>query len=131
MSANRPLRIVEVEDRRDRDDIHVGIVKGFQRSHVAPVERFFFVLIYKIEGVDAVIVHHLGQNIFAEVVAGIGILGIFQQHRDEDVGVEDVNSHGAGNLCGIVGRTDIGLLRLFEEASDTAVAVDFHHTETV
>ena len=42
VGADGPVLIVEIEDGRDRDQIHVGFVVGFERADVAPVERFFF-----------------------------------------------------------------------------------------
>src|SRR5579872_319431 len=93
VGADRPGLIVQIEDRRDRNDIHVGFVVGFERAHVAPVERLFFVFVDKVVGVDAIVVDHFGQNIFAEIVAGYGILGILQQRGDENIGVEEVNAH--------------------------------------
>ena len=45
VGADRPLFVVQVEDRRHRHQVHVGFVKCLQCSYVAPVERFFLILI--------------------------------------------------------------------------------------
>jgi hypothetical protein len=79
MGTDRLGLVIQIEDRRDRHHVHVGFVIGFERAHVAPVERFLLVLVDEIEGVDPVIVDHLRQDIFPEVVAGAIILGVFQQ----------------------------------------------------
>src|SRR5580704_3543034 len=77
VSANGPVVVVEVEDGRDGDDIHVGFVVGLERAYVAPVESFFFVFVDEVVGEDAVVGDHLGQNVFAEVVAGGLVLRVF------------------------------------------------------
>ena len=59
----------------------------------------------------------------------LGILRILQQHRNEDVGIEDIDAHRGRNLCRIVGRAQISLLRLFLEADDPAVAIDLDHSK--
>ena len=99
VGADRPVGVVQVEHRRHRHDVHVGFVVGLQRPHVAPVERFLLVLVDEIVGVNAVLVDHLGQNVFAEVVAGIRIFRILQQHRNEHVGVEQINAHRCRKPC--------------------------------
>ena len=131
MGADRPLRVVQVEHRRDRDNIHVGFVKRFQRSHISPVECLLLVLVYKVERVHAVFVHHLGQDVFAKIVAGVRVFGIFKQHRNEDIRIEDVNAHGSGNHCGIVGRTNIRLPRLLQKAGNPAIAVNFDNAKAI
>src|SRR5581483_1474562 len=93
VGADQPLGVVQVENGGHGNDIHVGFVVGLEGAHVAPVERLFLVLVHEVEGEDAVVVDHLGKNIFAEIVAGIGILGVFQQDGDEDVGIEYIDAH--------------------------------------
>jgi hypothetical protein len=60
------MPVIEIEDRRDRNQIHVGFVVGFQRAHVSPVERFLLVFVDKVEGIHAVVAEHPGQNVVAE-----------------------------------------------------------------
>ena len=101
VGADRPVRVVEVEHRRDRHDVHVGFVIGFERSHVAPVESFFLVLVDEVVGVNAVVVGHFGQDVLAEIVAGRRVFGVFQKHGDQHIGVEQVNAHGGADFVGI------------------------------
>ena len=131
MGADRPLRIVQVEHRRYRNNIHVSFVERFQGSHIAPVECFFFVFVYKVERVDAVFVDHLGKDILAKIMARVRVFGIFKQHRNEHVCIEYVNAHRTRNHCGVVGGTNIRLLRFFQKAGDPAEAVNFYHAETI
>ena len=69
VSANGPVRVIEVEHRRDRNDVHVGLIESLERTDIAPVESLFLVFIHKIKGVDAVLIDHLRQDILAKVVA--------------------------------------------------------------
>src|SRR4029077_15580801 len=129
VSADGPLVVVEVEDRRHRDDIHVGFVIGLERAHVAPVERLFFIFVNEVVGEDAIVVDHLGQNVLAKVVAGVWILSILKQHGNEDVGVEEVDAHRPSNFLSVPGRAQSGLFGFFFEAVDAAVLVDVNHAE--
>ena len=48
--AQRPGLVVEVEDRRDADEIHVGFVIGVDGTDVAPVERLLGVFVNEVIG---------------------------------------------------------------------------------
>ena len=93
MGTDGPLFVIEVEDRRHGDDVHVGLVVGLERAHVAPVVSFFLVLIDEVVGEDAVVVDHSGQDVFAEIMAGVGVLGVFQQDRDEHIRIKEIDAH--------------------------------------
>ncbi len=71
----------------------------------------------------------LGQDVVAEVVLGVGVFGVLDQFGEQDVGVEEVDAHGDVDHVGIEGRADAGLLGLFDEAGDLAVAGDLDDTE--
>src|SRR5580658_9054537 len=129
VGADGPVVVVEVEDRGDGDDIHVGFVVGLERAHIAPVESFFLVLVEEVVGEDAIVADHLGQDVFAKVVAGGLILGIFEQDGNEDVSIEEVDAHGASDLVWVPGGTQLGLFGFFLEAVDAAVFVDVDHAE--
>src|ERR1035437_5455029 len=129
VGADRPLFVVQVEDGRNRDDVHVGFVVGFERAYVAPVARFFLVLIDEIVGKDTVVVDHLGQNILAEVMAGLRILSVLQQNWYEHIGVEQINAHRPCDFGRIQRGTQCGLLWFFLEAVDAAVFVDIDDAE--
>lgn len=104
MGADGPLFIVEVENRRDGDDVHIGFVVSLDRANVAPIQSFLLVLVDEVVGIDAVVVDHPGQNVFAKIVGGFGIFGVFEEDGDEDVGIEDVNAHGCRDFFWIDGR---------------------------
>jgi len=130
VGADGPLVIVEVEDRGDGDDIHVGFVVGFERAHVAPVERLLFIFVDEVVGEDAIVVNHLGQNVFAKVVAGGLVFRVFQQDGNEHVGIEEIDAHRSRNLLGVPGGTQFSYFRLLLEAVDAAVLVDVDYAET-
>ena len=65
--VDRPLAVVEVEDRVDRDEVHVGLVVGVEGPDIAPVA--------------AVAVGRARHLVVGEVVdAGVALVG---QHRDD------------------------------------------------
>ena len=98
MRADGPLFVIQIENRRHRNYVHVRFVIGFERSDVPPVEGFLLVFIDEIVGVHTIVVDHLRQNVFAEVMARLRILGVLQQYRDQDIGVKQVHAHGCVNL---------------------------------
>ena len=69
MGTNRPVFVIQIEHRGHRDDVHVRFVVRLESSHIAPVQRFFLVLINEVVSVDAVVGGHSRQDIFAEIVA--------------------------------------------------------------
>src|ERR1700687_2002315 len=93
VGADRPLLVIEVEDGRDRDNVHVGFVVGLERANVAPVARSLLVFIDEIVGVDTIVVDHLGKNILAKVMAGLRVLGVLPQHGNEEVRIKQINAH--------------------------------------
>src|SRR5262249_39889627 len=131
MGADGPGFVVQVEHRRNRHHIHVGFVVGFERSHVAPIQRFFLVFVHKVVGIDAVVVNHFGQNVFAEIVVGVLVLGVLQENGNEDVGVEEVNSHRGGDFFGIIGRSQLGERGLLFETGHAVVGVNGHYAEAI
>src|ERR1019366_4330709 len=68
-------------------------------------------------------------NVVPEIVARSRILGIFQQRRNEHVGVEQVNAHRGRNHARVVGRAQIGLLGLLLEADDPAGTINLDYTK--
>jgi hypothetical protein len=129
VGADRPVVIVEIEDGGNGDDIHVGFVVGLEGAYVAPVESFFLVFVDEVVGENAIVVDHLRKNVFAEVVAGGLVLGVFEEDGDEDVGIEEVDAHGAGDFLRVPRGTQLGFFGLFFEAVDAAVFVDVDYAE--
>ena len=70
VGADRPIVVVHVQLRIDRDQVHVGLVVGVQRADVAPVGLLLAVLVGEREGEHAMRVDHRGDQVVAEVVAG-------------------------------------------------------------
>ena len=129
MSTDGPVLVIEVENRRNRHDIHVGFVIRLQRADVAPVERFFLVFIDEVVSVYAVVVHHLRKNIFAEIVARAGILRVLQQHWDEHIGVEEIDSHRSRDLIRIRRRAQLRLFWLLLKSNYPVITVHSHDAE--
>ncbi len=71
----------------------------------------------------------VGQDVVAEVVFGVGVLGILDEFGQEDVRVEDVDAHGDVDHIRVEGRADLGLFGFFFEADDLSVAGDLDDAE--
>ena len=68
MRADWPCFVVEIEDRRHSDAVHIRVEVRIERSNVAPVESLFFVFVDEIERVDTVFVQKFRQNVMPEIV---------------------------------------------------------------
>src|SRR5690625_4215969 len=106
----RPLLVVEVEDRGDRDEVLVGVVVGVDRADVAPVavvtlrgSRHDVVL----EVVDArqPALDEPRHDAAAHVVLGLRVLGVHAQRLDERLGGQDVVAHRGEHLVRGAGRS--------------------------
>ena len=124
-----PGLVVQVEDRGDAGDVHIGFEVGFEGTDVAPVEGAPFVLVDEVVGVHFDAAEEFGQDVVAEVVGGVGIFGVLDEFGQEDVGVEEVDAHGGVDHIGIERRTQVGGLGLLDEAGDLAVARHFDDAE--
>ena len=125
----RPAFVVEVEDRRHGDQIHVGFVVGVDGADVAPVGFFFFIFVAKIVGVDAMIFDQARDDVLAEIVPGIGVFGIGDQGGQEHLSIEKVDAHGGVDFVGMQARR-FRIFWFFLEADDAPVAIGFDHAET-
>ena len=101
-SAQRPGGIVQVENWRDADQVHVGFVVGVERSDIAPVKRVFAIFVDEVVGEDAMFGDDSRENVFAEIVMGFGVFGIGQQNWNHQVGIENVDSHGGVAMSGVM-----------------------------
>jgi hypothetical protein len=88
-----PGLVVEVEDGRDRDQVHIGFVVGVHGADVAPVGGAGLVFVHEVVGEDAVLADDAGDDIAAEVVTGGGVFGIGDENRNKELAVEDVHAH--------------------------------------
>src|SRR5438105_11030196 len=126
--AQRPGAVVQVEDRRHADQIHVGFVVGVDGAHVAPIQSILAVFVDEVVGEDAVLRNDARKDVFAEIVMRLGILGIGKKDGDHQLRVENVDAHGGVAMSGVVRR----LFRrggLFLEADDAPIFIDFDHAE--
>ena len=65
----------------------------------------------------------------AEVVLGVGVLGVGHEGGEEGVGVEDVDAHRGIDHVWHEGGADLGLFGFLFEAGDFAVGSDLHDAE--
>src|SRR5216683_7540161 len=127
-SAERPGGVVEVENGGYADEIHVGFVVGVEGADVAPVESVLGVFVDEVVGKDAVLGNDARKNVLAKVVAGLGILGVREEDRNQQVRIEDVDAHRSIAMSRAMRRLlrDCGLLL---KADDAPILVGFNHTE--
>ena len=69
VGVDRPVAVVEVQDRVDGDQVHARLVVGVERPHVAPVGGLLAVLVAERVGEDARVLEHRRDDVLAEVVA--------------------------------------------------------------
>ena len=127
--ADGPALVVEVEDRRHRAEVHVGVVVGVERAHVAPVESLLLVLVDEAVGHHLFLAQQVGQDVVAEVVLRVGIFGVGDQRLQKYFSVEDVNAHGGIDGVGVEGRAEGGGRRLFLEAENFAGVAHLDNAE--
>src|SRR5580692_12992591 len=87
-SVQRPAFVVEVEDRGDGDQVHVGFVVSLDGADIAPVGLFFFVFVAKIVGEDAVLFDDARNDVFAEIMFGVGVFCVGNQDGNEQLRIE-------------------------------------------
>src|SRR5467141_2384415 len=126
--TERPVLVIKIEDRRDADEVHVGFVIGVEGADVAPVEGVLGVFIDEVVGKDAVLRNASRKNVFAKIVAGLGILGVREEDGNQQVSIEDVNSHRSIAVARVVRRL-FRDGRLFLETDDAPILVGLNHTE--
>ena len=76
----------------------------------------------------AAVLHDIGDDVLAEIVAGIGVGGVAAELLEQECGVEHVDAH-AGERHGRLARHGRRILRLFDERADVVVVVDMHDAE--
>src|SRR6266481_6449877 len=126
--AQRPGAVIQVENRRYADQIHVGFIIGVNGAHVAPIQRILAVFIDKVVGEDAVLRNDARKNVLAKIVVGLGILGVGEQDGNHKLRVEDVNAHGGVAVAGMM-RGLFWLRGFFLEADDAPILINFDHAE--
>src|SRR5262249_4919534 len=130
--ANGPTVVVQVEDRRHGDQVHVGIVESIERTDVAPVEHLLGVDVVKIVGYHAYTFEIPRDDVAAEIVTGIWILCVLMQKTQQDIGLENIDPHRRADHRRIEnGALGIAVFRLLFEGGDAAILGDFKHAKTV
>src|SRR5271166_3383305 len=127
-AAERPMLVVEVEDWGNADEVHIGFIVGVEGADVAPIESLLAILVDEVVGVDAVLGDDAGENVLAEIVGRLGILGIGEEDGDEELGIKNVDAHGGVAMSSFVRRL-LGLGGLLLEADDAPVLVGFDDPE--
>ena len=116
LGADRPLRVIEI-DERGREHIHVRVPEADDRADVAPValkpvrQELF-------PGGE-----HLGDDVLAEVLVGVGVGLVLDQIPAQHLPVEDVDAHARKVALRVGG--------LFLEFVDKAVRPDVHDAEAL
>ena len=123
--------IVEVEVWRHLDQVDVGLPVGVHRAHITPVTkvslRSVHATIAKAVRHDAVVRHHVGDDILAEVVAGIVAVGIADELRAEEFGIEDIDAHTGQGAPGVA-RAGGGV---FRKGRHSIFVVDGHDVKSL
>ena len=74
------------------------------------------------------VLHDVGNDVPAEIVAGIGVLGIPEKQLAQEGPLEDVNPHRGQRVIRIA-RDTRRIGRFFKELCDAVVLVDLHHAK--
>src|SRR5277367_3395034 len=127
--VQRPALVIEVEDRGDGDQVHVGFVVGLDGADITPVGFFFFIFVAEIVGEDAMLFDDARDDVLAEIVFGGGIFGVGDQDGNEQLGIEKIDAHGGVHFVRMNART-LGVGGFFLEADDAPVFVGLEDAET-
>src|SRR5262245_27737571 len=127
--ADGPDFVVEVEQRIDGDEVHVGFVIGIERADVAPIGVVAFtVFIAEWEGEDLALFDQRGDDVAAKVVPAARSRGVFAQLFEQKAGGKDVNAHRAEAVVRIA-RDRFGARDFFFKADDPLIGVHLHDAE--
>ena len=119
---DRPLAVVEVEHRVDRDEVHVGLPEGVERAHVAPVavlalRRARHLVVGEVVDLGLAALDEHRDEVAADVVLGRVVPRVLGHDLAQHVGGEHVVAHRRVDLVGGVGQPD-RVARLLAEAAD-------------
>ena len=133
-AEDRPLPVVQVEDRLQRDQVHVRVVVGVQRADVPPVAavavgRAWHLVAGEVVHVRGTAVHEIRNDVAAHVVHRGLVGGVDLERLDQRVGGEHVIAHRRVRDVRVVRhRRRVG--RLLEESGDVdAVVGRLDHAE--
>ena len=121
-AQDRPLAVVEVEDRVDRNEVHVRVVEGIDRSDVTPVTVLPLAHSRHHVGGEVVdlsfaAIDERRNQVAADVVARGLVCSVDRDCVDEHVSAEHVVAHRGEDLVGRVGEPG-GVAGLLAERAD-------------
>ena len=97
----RPVAVVQVEHRVHRDEVHVRLVVGVQRTNVAPViavavGRTRHVVVLEVVNAALAALHEPRDDVASHVVLGIGVGRVLAQGVDQILRGEHVVAYSGG-----------------------------------
>ena len=121
---DRPLPVVEVEDRVHRDQVHVRLVVGVERSNVAPIATVAIGgaghrVVGEVVDLGGAAGHHHRDDVAAHVVDRTLVAGVELDRLEQRLGGEDVVAHRGVDLLRVVGQPR-RVVGLFQERLDRA-----------
>ena len=132
IGPDRPFVVVEVQFRHEIGQVDIGLPEGIDGADVAPVRLGFQPRLDA--GFGKAMRHRLavlddvGDQVIAEIMAGIGVFGILDQQGAQEIPVEDIDAHRSQGMIRIAG--DRGrVFRLFQKGQDAPGLVDIHHAK--
>jgi hypothetical protein len=134
--VDRPVAVVEVEDRVHRDQVGVRVVERVERPDVAPVVlvalgRPGHVVVLEVVDVRLALLDEHRDDVAAHVVLARRVHRVAAQRVQQHLGGEDVVAHRRVDLRRVVGETR-GVRRLLAEGGDeTAVVRGLDDSELV
>ena len=134
--VDRPLVVVEVEDRVRRDEVHVGLVVGVERAHVAPVAAVALAgaghhVVREVVDVGPARLDHHRDDVAAQVVLARRVERVLPQRVDHRLRLEHVVAHRGEHLVGRVGQAHRVLGLLPERDDPAALRIGLDHAELV
>ena len=132
IGPDRPFVVVKVQFGNEIGQVDIGLPEGIDGTDVAPVgfgfQPRFDAGFGKAMRHRLAVLHDVGDQVIAEIMAGLGVLGILDQQGTQEIPVEDINAHRRQRVIRIAG--DCGrVFRLFQEGQDAPGLVHIHDTK--
>ena len=121
----RPIPVVQVEDRVNTNEVHIGLVVGIQGTNIAPIIAVTIGRSGDVIILEVVVAAHTAldeprDDIATHVVLGERIFCVFTKRGNEFCRCEDVVTHGGKDLIGVIGKA-LRVLRLLNKLIDVPV----------
>lgn len=120
-----PGIVIEIEERIDTDEVHIGFVVGVEGTDISPIGILFAIFVFEGESKNALIANHRRDDVFAKVMLAGGFGGVAAELFEEEASVEDVDTHGRQAVLFIAGDP-FGLFRFFLKSDDAMIGIDLH-----